>query len=62
MESVTDWGQAWRIVGGGLVAVFVIMTLLATATHVMGKIFQSVEKSKKEKAKQAEAKSGEASA
>ncbi len=48
----TDWSQAFQIVGGGLTAVFVIMSLLALATHFMGKIFMNLEK---RKAAQAEA-------
>lgn len=54
MQPTVDWGQIWSIVGSGLVAVFFIMTLLATATHFMGKIFQHAEKRKKEKAKTAQ--------
>ena len=46
-----DWGEAWRIVGGGLLAVFVIMSLLATITHFMGKAFVAHDKRKKAEAK-----------
>ena len=42
----TDWGEAFSIVGGGLVAVFFIMTVLATATWLSGKFFQNLEKKK----------------
>jgi Na+-transporting methylmalonyl-CoA/oxaloacetate decarboxylase gamma subunit len=55
MEPV-DWGQAFRIVGGGLVAVFFIMSILAVTTHIMGKIFSGAAK-KKEADQQGEAKS-----
>ncbi len=55
MQPATDWGQAWTIVGGGLMAVFIIMTLLAASTHLMGKLFQGVERRKKERAKAAKA-------
>jgi len=48
-----DWGEAFRIVLGGLVAVFFIMSLLATVTHFMGKIFAARAK------KDAEAKAAE---
>jgi Na+-transporting methylmalonyl-CoA/oxaloacetate decarboxylase gamma subunit len=51
-----DWGQAFSIVGGGLLAVFFIMSVLAIATHLMGKIFASAAK-KKEAAQAGEAKS-----
>ena len=50
-----DWGEAFRIVVGGLVAVFFIMTLLATATHFMGKFFIAQDKRKKEAEKAAKA-------
>ena len=50
----TDWAQAFSIVGGGLTAVFVIMSLLALATHFMGKIFINLEKRKAAEAKAAE--------
>ena len=46
MEPV-DWGQAWSIVFGGVIAVFFIMSMLALITHLMGKIFQGIEKRKK---------------
>lgn len=46
MEPV-DWGQAWSIVFGGITAVFFIMSMLALITHLMGKIFQGIEKRKK---------------
>jgi len=52
MEPI-DWGQAWSIVGGGLLTTFTIMALLALTTTILGKIFVSVEKRN-------EAKSGEA--
>jgi Na+-transporting methylmalonyl-CoA/oxaloacetate decarboxylase gamma subunit len=55
MEPV-DWGQAFRIVGGGIVAVFFIMSILAVTTHLMGKIFASAAK-KKEADQEGEAKS-----
>lgn len=42
-----DWGEAFRIVGGGLLVVFLIMSLLAIATTVMGKIFTAREAKKK---------------
>ena len=54
-----NWGEAFRIVGGGLVVVFLIMSLLAIATTIMGKIFSGLEARKKAKAK-AEAAQGEA--
>ena len=38
MQGV-DWGQAFSIVGGGLLAVFTIMILLAVITHLFGKLF-----------------------
>jgi Na+-transporting methylmalonyl-CoA/oxaloacetate decarboxylase gamma subunit len=47
----TDWGEAFRIVVGGIAAVFFIMSILALTTHFMGKIFIGLEKRKKEKAK-----------
>ncbi len=50
-----DWGQAFRIVGGGLLAVFFIMTLLALITHFMGKYFIRQSKRKEAAAKAAEA-------
>ncbi|KIX15377.1 OadG family protein [Dethiosulfatarculus sandiegensis] len=56
MEPV-NWGHAFQIVLGGVVAVFVIMTLLALSTHFMGKLVQGYEKRKKEKAKTEEAES-----
>ena len=52
-----DWGQAWSIVGGGLLAVFAIMTLLAGATSLLGKFFSSMDKRKAAAAKAQEAKS-----
>jgi len=52
-----DWSQAFQIVGGGLLAVFVIMSLLAVSTHFMGKIFQGIEKRKAAQAEAEEAKS-----
>ncbi len=55
MEPV-DWGQAFRIVAGGLVAVFFIMSILAVTTHFMGKIFANSAK-KKEADQKGEAKS-----
>lgn len=55
MEPV-DWGQAFRIVGGGVVAVFLIMSILALTTHLMGKIFAKSAK-KKEADQAGEAKS-----
>jgi Na+-transporting methylmalonyl-CoA/oxaloacetate decarboxylase gamma subunit len=51
-----DWGQAFSIVGGGLVAVFFIMSILAVTTHLMGKIFANAAK-KKEADQGGEAKS-----
>ena len=52
-----DWGQAFSIVGGGLLVVFLIMSLLAGATSIMGKIFVAREARKKAaaQAKEAEA-------
>lgn len=50
-----DWGQAFRIVGGGLLAVFFIMSILALTTHYIGKIFMGVNRRKEEAAKAAEA-------
>ena len=52
-----DWSQAFQIVGGGLLAVFVIMPLVAVSTHFMGKIFQGIEKRKAAQAEAEEAKS-----
>lgn len=54
MEPV-NWGVAFRIVGGNLVVVFAIMSLLAILTHFMGKIFQNIEAKKKALAKAAQA-------
>lgn len=51
-----DWGQAFSIVGGGVLAVFFIMSILALTTHFMGKIFASAAK-KKEADQKGEAKS-----
>ena len=51
-----DWGQAFRIVGGGVAAVFLIMSILAVTTHLMGKIFAKSAKDD-EAAKSGEAKS-----
>lgn len=51
-----DWGQAFSIVAGGIVAVFFIMSILAITTHLMGKIFANSAK-KKEAAQSGEAKS-----
>ncbi|MCB2184875.1 MAG: OadG family protein [Deltaproteobacteria bacterium] len=48
-----DWGQAWSIVWGGLLVVFLIMSLLAIFTHYMGKIVQGFEKRKKERLEEA---------
>ena len=45
MEPV-NWGEAFRIVGGGVLAVFFIMSILAVTTHFMGKIFASAAKKK----------------
>ena len=42
--QVTDWGEAFQIVIGGLVAVFFIMSLLATSTWLMGRFFQNLDK------------------
>ncbi len=54
METqAVDWGQAFRIVGGGLFVVFLIMSLLAAATTIMGKIFTRLEARKKAAAKAA---------
>ena len=53
----TDWGQAWQIVGGGLLTTFLIMSLLAVLTHFMGKIFVAVEKRQKADQAGGEAKS-----
>ncbi|MCF8041570.1 MAG: OadG family protein [Desulfarculaceae bacterium] len=50
-----DWGEAFRIVGGGLLVVFLIMSLLAVATTIMGKIFMAREAKKKAEAKAKEA-------
>ena len=53
-----DWGEAFRIVGGGVLVVFLIMSLLAVATTLMGKIFMAREARKKAAAiAQGEAKS-----
>ncbi len=60
MEPV-NWGEAFRIVGGGLVVVFLIMSILAACTHFMGKIFINIEAKKKAAAKQAQAKEEAAS-
>ena len=51
----TDWGEAFRIVGGGILVVFLIMSLLAIATSIMGKIFTAREAKKKAAAKAKEA-------
>lgn len=51
----TDWGQAFSIVGGGLLVVFLIMSLLAVATSLMGKYFTAREAKKKAAAKAKEA-------
>lgn len=53
----TDWGQAWSIVGGGLLTTFAIMAILALSTHLMGKFFVSYEKRRIAQAKGEEAKS-----
>ena len=45
MEPV-DWGQAWNIVGGGLLTTFSIMALLAVFTQIMGKFFVAAERRK----------------
>lgn len=50
-----DWGEAFRIVGGGIAAVFFIMVTLATVTHFMGKFFIAREARKKEAEKAAKA-------
>ncbi len=42
-----DWGEAFRIVGGGLLVVFLIMSLLAVLTSWMGKFFTAREAKKK---------------
>lgn len=42
-----DWGEAFRIVGGGILVVFLIMSLLAVATTIMGKMFASYDAKKK---------------
>jgi Na+-transporting methylmalonyl-CoA/oxaloacetate decarboxylase gamma subunit len=42
----TDWGEAFQIVIGGLVAVFFIMSILATTTYLMGKFFQGLDAKK----------------
>jgi len=52
--QATDWAQAFSIVGGGLTAVFIIMSLLALATHFMGKIFINLEKRKAQNAEASE--------
>ncbi|MBU1156223.1 MAG: OadG family protein [Proteobacteria bacterium] len=53
-----DWGEAFRIVGSGLLVVFLIMSLLAVATSLMGKIFTARDARKKAAAiAQGEAKS-----
>ena len=49
----TDWGEAFQIVVGGLVAVFFIMSILATTTWLMGKFFQNLEAKKKAAAEEA---------
>ena len=46
-----DWGQAFRIVGGGVLVVFLIMSLLALSTSLMGKYFTAREAKKKAAAK-----------
>ena len=45
--SPVDWGEAFRIVGGGILVVFLIMSLLAFTTSIMGKIFTAREAKKK---------------
>lgn len=49
MEPV-DWGQAWGIVGGGVLVVFLIMSLLASITSLLGRIVQGYEAKKKAQA------------
>ncbi len=44
--QATDWGEAFQIVIGGLVAVFFIMSILATTTWLSGKFFQNLEAKK----------------
>ena len=50
-----DWGEAFRIVVGGVVAVFFIMSVLATVTHFMGQFFINQAKRKAEAEKAAKA-------
>ena len=49
-----DWGEAWGIVGGGLLATFSIMLLLALSTHFMGKLFMIWNQRKKKAAGEGE--------
>ncbi|MCA1905817.1 MAG: hypothetical protein LDL11_04405 [Desulfarculus sp.] len=49
----TNWGQAWSIVGGGLLTTFVIMTLLAVITNMLGKLFVSIENRKEAQGEEA---------
>jgi Na+-transporting methylmalonyl-CoA/oxaloacetate decarboxylase gamma subunit len=34
-----DWSEALRIVVGGVLAVFIIMSILAGVTTILGKVF-----------------------
>ena len=38
-----DWNETLRIIFGGLLAVFFIMTLLAVMTHYVGKVIARFE-------------------
>ena len=42
-----DWNETLRIIFGGLLAVFFIMTLLAFMTHFVGKAIARLEKKDK---------------
>lgn len=42
-----NWTEAWSIVGRGIGLVFIIMILLATLTHFMGKLVGRYEAAKK---------------
>ena len=47
--SEVNCAEAWSIVGRGLGLVFLIMILLATMTHFMGKVVGKYEATKKAK-------------
>ncbi len=46
-----NWVEAWSIVARGVGLVFLIMTLLAVITALMGRLVQSAEAKKKAAAK-----------